>query len=301
MKRHLIAILAALLLSAGTLYAQAGTTGFSFLKVGTGSRALGMGEASVASATDPSAAYYNPASIALAGAPQILLMHREWVEGSHTDFLGATTSAGLFHAGLGVTSFAVDDIEVRTAPGAALSTFSARNAAISLSGAYDLSSALSIGASAKFLYEKIFVDDASGLAFDLGGVYRIDPAFTLGASVSNLGSVSELRNEASTLPTILRFGGAYTTGVESLDGVITGSADLVSMSAEGRSHLHVGVEAEFKKLFALRAGAQTGYEAKSISLGMGVRQGMFRFDYAYVPFSLDMGSTHTLALLFTFL
>jgi len=48
---------------------QVGQTGLAFLKLGVGGRALGMGEAYSAVATDPSGMYYNPASLALASSP----------------------------------------------------------------------------------------------------------------------------------------------------------------------------------------------------------------------------------------
>ena len=121
-------LLSVCLFAAQPLHAQAGGTGFSFLKIGIGSRALSMGDASAAAATDPSAVYYNPAALSLSDAPSILLMHQEWIQGAHTDFLGASTSAGSLHLGLGIASAGVDDIEVRTTPGPALSTFSSRNA-----------------------------------------------------------------------------------------------------------------------------------------------------------------------------
>ena len=44
-------------------YSQAGETGLSFLKLGVGGRALGMGEAYSAVAADPTAMYYNPAAM----------------------------------------------------------------------------------------------------------------------------------------------------------------------------------------------------------------------------------------------
>lgn len=300
MRRSVLLALCCLLASASFVRAQSGETGLSFLKIGVGSRALSMGEAAVAAANDPSAIYYNPAALSASSTSKILLMHREWVQGSRTDFLGASTMVGSLHLGLGVTSAAIDDIEVRAAPGPAISTFTSRNASVSLGGAYDVSTEVSIGVAGKFLYEKIFLDEASGFAVDLGGVYRAGSSLTVGASVSNLGSMNELRDESSKLPTILRFGGAYAAALDAFESIVTGSADVVSMSAEGRTHLHIGAEAEFKRTFLLRAGIQTGYEAKSFSAGVGVRQGMFQFDYAFIPFSLDLGATHTLAVLISF-
>ena len=76
-------------------FPQAGNTGFSFLKVGVGGRAMAMGEAYTAIADDPTAVFYNPADLTLASSPQVMLMHRSWIQDTQTDFLGAQTSAGV--------------------------------------------------------------------------------------------------------------------------------------------------------------------------------------------------------------
>ncbi len=85
-------------------HAQAGETGLSFLKLGVGGRALGMGEAYTAVASDPTAMYYNPAALSQTDNSQILLMHKEWIEGVKTDYLGATTTWNAFRFGVSVNS-----------------------------------------------------------------------------------------------------------------------------------------------------------------------------------------------------
>lgn len=276
--------------------AQTGAAGLSFLKLGVGARALAMGEAYSAIANDPSATYYNPAALSLAATPRILLMHKEWIQGTRTEFIGASSTTGRFSFGLGANSTSVDDIEVRTAPGPAIGTFDARNASIGLSGSYLFEPELSIGVTMKFLYEKIYVYDASGLAFDFGGVYKTPWDVTLALAVNNLGSLSELDKESSTLPTVVRGGAAYQRDLEQLDSRLTLSTDIVSFTAEQKSHVHVGAELTYKNTFSARAGYQTGYDAKGFSAGVGIRYDIVTLDYAFVPFEVDLGTTHTFSI-----
>src|SRR5580765_1234401 len=57
---------------------RAGTSSGSFLKIGVGARATGLGETFVAVANDPSAIYWNPAGLASLQRSELLLSHIEW-------------------------------------------------------------------------------------------------------------------------------------------------------------------------------------------------------------------------------
>ena len=74
----------ALLLLPGSARAQGvgservGTSGGNFLKIGVGARAVGMGEAFVAVANDPSTIYWNSAGVASLIRSEALVSHVEW-------------------------------------------------------------------------------------------------------------------------------------------------------------------------------------------------------------------------------
>jgi hypothetical protein len=71
------AALAAGLALAVALPAHATKYAAEFLKIGVGARALGMGEAYVAVADDPSAAYWNPAGLVFLRQQEVQAMHAE--------------------------------------------------------------------------------------------------------------------------------------------------------------------------------------------------------------------------------
>lgn len=294
MRMHKLII--AVLLCSSTAAAAAGASGLSFLKVGVGARALGMGEAFSAAATDPSAVYYNPAALRLARSSQLTFMHREWVQGTRAEFIGAQVMFDQLALGLGINSTSISDIEIRSTPGPAIGVFTARNASLGASAAYQVDPQLSIGVTGKLVYEKILVDEASGVAFDAGVVYTTPWDFRVAAVLSNLGSVSELRNESSKMPQLFRGGIAYDTPVGGVDGVLLLTADILSVSEESNTHLHFGGEFEYQNTFALRFGYQTGYEGKSIAAGLGVRYGLVMLDYAFVPYTNELGTTHTFSI-----
>src|SRR5437016_158316 len=57
---------------------RAGTSSATFLRIGVGARAEGMGETFVAVANDPSAIYWNPAGLASLQRTEIAESHVEW-------------------------------------------------------------------------------------------------------------------------------------------------------------------------------------------------------------------------------
>lgn len=289
---------AALLVAASYgVHAQAGKTGLSFLKLGVGGRAAGMAEAHTAMSTDASALHYNPAALRSLERANLALMHKEWIQDVRTEYLAASVPMKQFAFGFHVHSTRISDIEVRTRPGPLEAAFDAQNFAAGISLAYELNEHLDVGVTAKFLYEKIFVDEASGFGFDLGAVYKpSESRLRLGAALTNLGSMNRLQSESSKLPTAFRVGSAYAIPVDALEGTVTLAADGFSVFKEGDIRINTGAELDYKRTLALRAGYLWNSEGRGLALGFGARYTFVRFDYAFSSLAFDLGDAHTVSL-----
>lgn len=280
-----------------SLSAQNVGTGLPFLKSGIDARSSAMGEASVSLTDDHSTFFYNPASIRFAERRQLSLSHRQGFAETTSDYLGATLPGGSVTFGFSAFTTSVADIEVRQRPGEAEGTFSARNGSIGLGAAFSLSDDLAFGIGGKLLYEKIYVDEASGYGIDAGLLYRINEEFNAGVSIVNLGNMSVLRSERSVLPTTLRIGGSFSSPIaESF--TLHAAADLVKTLNDDQSHLHAGSELSYDSTVMIRAGYMSGYETRSLSFGAGVVYSIIRMDYAFVPMSGSFTPNHTLSLTF---
>ncbi|MBI5022034.1 MAG: PorV/PorQ family protein [Ignavibacteriales bacterium] len=296
MKRILFIIAASYGLMTSTSISQTGNTGLTFLKFGAGARTLAMGEAFVAVNGGPVGTYYNPATIATDATAHLLFMHNEGVQDRKTEYLASITGWNDFSFGLSVNKTSVNNIPLRQIAGDPFGMFDAQNASIGLSSAYEITSLISVGVTGKFLYEKIYVDDASGYAIDLGALYKSPWNTQFGLSISNLGSMNKLFNESTKLPLIIRAGTSYNHPFTSIPIDVRVNGDIVSFPKESKTHLHFGAETDYKNMIALRFGYQTGYETKSFSAGVGIRSSLFQFDYAYVPYKDSFGSGHIFSL-----
>lgn len=281
----------------GSLTAQEVGTGLSFLKLGVGARSIAMGEAYTAMTTDHSSLFYNPASLRFATNHELQLMHKEWIAETSSEYLGASVLGENFSYGFSALNTSVGEIEVRTKPGPAEGTFSAQNFALGLTVSFSLDAQIAVGLTGKILYEKIFIDEASGYGFDIGGSYRYSDHLMFGASVLNIGSMNPLRSQSTELPTIIRMGAAYNYS-EIDDIALVGAADVVKPLNDNYMHINAGVEATYDQLLSIRAGYKTGYSNTSLSTGFGILYGIMKFDYAFVPFSEGFNSTHTFSFSF---
>jgi hypothetical protein len=281
----------------GMINAQTIQTGLPFLKLGIGAKSIAMGEAFTAVGNDHSAFFYNPATSRTSQTNEVMLMHKEWIEETSTEYLGATIIGQDLHYGFSMLSTSITDIPVRTMPGDAQGTFSSRNFAIGLSASFSLTENIDAGITGKLLYEKIFIDEASGYGIDAGVLYKMNDYWYFGASLLNIGSMNELRSEPSKLPTTFRVGTSHVYSLSSEFSAL-GAADILKTLGDDLIHANAGVEVMYNSLLAVRAGYQTGYEFKSYSTGFGVQYGIIKFDYAFVPFTEAFTSTHTFSLSF---
>ena len=261
-----------------------------------------MGDAVTATVQGAAATYYNPAGTVVTcsscGTTQLLFTHKEWIQDTRMEFLGASVRIGPTQAiGISINTMTTSGIEIRTRPGPAEGTFTARDFSLGVSYARMMSEDLRLGATAKFLYEKILVDEANGFALDLGGQY-VTPfdGLSVGVLIANLGSMNDFRSGKMTLPALARVGPAYSLPVTTAQGIVTVEADFERVFPEKRSYVNIGGELAFQSLVAARAGYQFGSDGRGFSAGLGLRYGVFMLDYAYAPISQDLGNTHTITL-----
>ncbi len=114
MKRRLICFLLSPLVFFTPVHAQFRKYSNEFLNIGAGARGLGMGSAQVASVSDGTAGYWNPAGLTgVKDKPQVAVMHAEYFSGiGKYDFasFALPTSDKKRVIGLTALRFAVDDI-----------------------------------------------------------------------------------------------------------------------------------------------------------------------------------------------
>lgn len=295
---RLLKYIAFLSLTVSVTFSQndgAGNTGLAFLKLGITSRAISLGEAVVSSTNDASATHYNPAAMFNGSKSSLVFMHNEQVLGVRTEFLAGRFKFNKVALGFSMNNTSVDDIEVREIPGEPIGQFTAQNFAFGLSLGYKVNEMLSLGMTGKFLFEKIYVDNASGLALDIGGLYTKEN-LSIGAAISNLGSMSQLRNESTKLPASIRLGGSYSIILVGITSKLLIGVDGYKVLSGGKFHANTGAELQYKDFLALRVGYQSGYENKSITTGIGLKYKAINLDYAFVPYKYSLGSSHTITL-----
>ena len=295
-------ILIITLFLSGTMFAQTDVkSGMSFLKIGFGARNIALGDVGVISASNSTASAYNPALLTLNDNSQITLSHNSWMTDVRSEMLGAKFyMLGLPFAAY-INSSTINNIELRQKPGEALGTFNVNYFAASLSSAFNLNKSISVGGTVKFLYQGIYADEATGWAFDFGAVYKnLLDNLNLTFAVRNIGSMNQLKNDATKLPASVSAGAGYFIQRHVRNFSVELFTAVRKYIDDNNFHLHSGAEVGFKDFVFVRAGYITGYEARSYSVGLGLNWRGFNFDYAFAPFDYALGNSNIISIQYTF-
>ncbi len=335
----LILILA--LLPSTTAYAQFGgltKTGLSaatFLSIEVGPRAKAMGGAFTGRADDASALYWNPSGLAHLPTNTMIASHAEWLAEINFDFFGiALPVEGFGTIGASITSLTMPEMKVRTVfqPEGTGELFGASDLAMGLSYARALTNRFAIGATFKYIQQKIFNSTASTIAVDFGGLFRSDfRGLSFGFSISNFGGdmqlagtdtqvevdispnefgnndriFANLETEDFQLPLTLRMGLAMDV-LQTTPNRLTVAVDGV-VPNDNAQYLNVGAEYAFRDLLALRAGYRTLFledSEEGLTLGVGLHYALFAdtslgVDYSFTDFGF-LENVHEVALIIAF-
>jgi hypothetical protein len=175
------------------------TTAAPFLEIGVGSRAIGMGGAYVAMASDASAMYWNPAGISRLHALEVIFVHTDWIADISFDYAGVILPlSDLGSIGINITTLNMGEMEVRTVErqDGTGEFFDASDLAIGLSYGLNLTDRFSIGFNAKYIMQRIWKESAQGFALDIGTLYDTPiKGLRLGAAITNFGTDMKMEGE----------------------------------------------------------------------------------------------------------
>jgi len=300
-----------------------------FLRTGVGARALGMGGAHTAIASDVTAIYWNPAGLVEMDVLQLHGMHSERFAGIvNWDFLGIgiplrqqyALGVGLFR--LGVDGIPVTDLKdpdrdlgeiyldssgrrVRNVP------FTARMAsdtesALVISLAKRTSATVSFGGNIKLIRKSIDTYSAWGIGFDVGILMHVSPSVRLGCVLMD-GTSTLVAWEGGRKEMIrprLKFGGGadlHFAGfcfTPALD-ILFGFDDRGSASQFNAGRIDMDLCGGFEMMYADRIVIRSGSDRGRFTAGAGLRVSAFHVDYGFSHHS-DLGAIHRVSVTLLF-
>jgi len=300
------------------------------LKVGVGARQTALGSAVTSMTGDATNMFWNPAGTVLKNDQmQVSFTHNNWIASLKQEALAATYKLeGIGTIGLGVMSFGIsgitadrdiypgsaDELRGQEIDAVTSDTYDYQDLLVQATYSRYIMDKLAIGATAKFINEKIDDQNATAVAFDLGSVYHIGVLdWSIGARISNLGSDMKYYDFNHPIPLTFSMGTSLTPIKLGSTSVMM-AVDLVKPQ-DGQQFYYTGLEVNTSDMIYLRAGWKVNYSYfglagdaidEGIKSGGNARDGVrtslekgslgagFRFpmdeyvvslDYAYTVFS----------------
>ncbi|MDP6936276.1 MAG: PorV/PorQ family protein [Candidatus Marinimicrobia bacterium] len=299
-----------LLITVGYAVDKTGTSAAKFLSIKSGSRAMGMGGAFTAVATDGSTMAWNPAGIARLNGNTYYMEHSKWLVDIYHNYLGFTFKNGSHSAwGMNYIALGMPEMQVtRYGEENTGETFRAGSWALGITWAVNLTHRFSIGFNGKYIRETISRSYVNGAALDVGTLFNTIYGPVLGMSISHFGPKmqmqgadllvttddvsnnpdinADLSTEKFNLPLTLRFG---ISNIHNFDSItLLWAVDAVS-PMDNAEYVNTGLEIMFFNRAYLRSGLSSLFLPNSesvLNLGAGVELNLFghhglQLDYAY--------------------
>lgn len=293
-----------------------GTAGGQFLRIPVGARAVALGKAYSAIATDGSAAFWNPAGIMRTpGRKNYFASHTEYVADINLEYLSAHLRRQNFGFALTMGILNSGDI-MRTdefhQEGTG-ETFNANQFFMGFTLARAMTDRFSIGGTVKYYQENLDEYQIKSVLADLGILYFVGLGDTrVGFSVRNFGS--DLRPGGSppampdgyvpaqdfqsfAAPTVGTFGAARTWGLSENLSLLT-TADF-NHPSDFKESFRMGSELGVRGMLFLRMGYETSRDVGGFAAGFGLQlkrtRYLVRLDYAYSDQG-NFGTVHQVSL-----
>lgn len=293
---------------------KVGTSAASFLGIGVGPRAMGMGSAYTAVAEDASIIYWNPGGISRLDKSEALFSKTDWLVNTNLQLmatvikLNADYSIGLYFTNLDYGETEITDLEHQQGTG---QYWSASDIAAGLSFARNLTDRFSFGFTGKYISQQVYNSSASSFAVDLGLLYRtLAEKIKIGMSISNFGAdmtidgkdlyrkidldpdsqghneaiVAKLKTDNWPLPLFFRVGTAITL-FQNKNGNVLASMEAF-IPSDDVEMINLGLEAKVRDRVYLQIGYKgfgntSGEEGLTFGAGTKLYAGGFDIQIQY--------------------
>ena len=309
--RRVVLVCTLLLLASGRAAAQelgeqrVATSMLTFLKIGLGARAVGMGEAFTPVADDATTMFWNPAGLALLDGRRVHVTHTEWPADINYEAVFLTMPAPWLRGGMGlqVASLRTElDFTTEQEPLPHGRTFTFSDLLIAGGYARELTDRFAFGFNIKYVREDLGSEvggsAVNSWAADVGTIFRLPyRSFRMTMAWSNIGpdfqppggflggddAQREVRYQSFSPASTFAFGAAMEPIVNSHYRLLT--SVQFDHPADTRELLKGGAELWFEETLALRAGWNPRSQEMKFSAGFGLRGSLggnaLRLDYAY--------------------
>jgi len=282
-----------------TLTLLKANSGFVLLKMDTDPAAAGLAGCEYLKISNRSALQYNPAALLHPKQTLFAAGYSKYLEDGQTGFVSGATDTGYGNIGLDISWLNFGNMDGREKPSEEPQyTFDAGYLNISAGYAYSFFEKLQLGISGKYLIEKIEFESANGFAVSSGiKLVNLPQNSSFSLSVQNIGTMNELHNEATILPSTIEAGAGYSYDIN--DFTLFGAVKSSYLLEDEQNLLNCGLELGYKKQFFVRGGYRFDQEGLPLTLGLGLNYSGFGFDYSFSEFADDFGQIHTLGLSYT--
>ncbi len=289
---------------------RVGTSSATFLRIGIGARATGLGESFVAVANDPSAIYWNPAGLASLQRSEVLLSHIDWPADIHYEHVAYVEPVQRLGGSLafqfGMLTTSMDETDELHPYGTGRS-FTYSDLIAGAAYARRWTDKLLVGAGLKWMREDLGSDVGgpitNAMLVDIGSIYYLGyGSVRIATALSNFGSqlrpkdpntgsgewVSPVTGEHRAYdsfdpPMVFRYGLAFEP-IETSQNRITTSIEA-NQPSDNALIIKAGGEWSWRRQLALRAGYNFNSDELKFSAGAGIYTGIgggqVSFDYAY--------------------
>ncbi|UCE04801.1 MAG: hypothetical protein JSW07_14405 [bacterium] len=295
----------------------------SFLRMGLGARALGMGSAFTAIADGPETAYYNPAGVPFLENRQLMASYRFLSLDRNFNFVGFSQSIKPkvdpdsnerpFNGGLAISWIhaGVDKIDGRGLNGQHIGEFSNSENAFALTFGLSPIDIIGIGLTAKVLYNRLpnMGNDDSAVSdfsfgMDLGILIKPIPFLSVGFIVKDLNAKYDWKTDKvweKDIDKIDRFPRTYRGGIAinwPYQWLIF-AFDIEKNNKQDAKYFF-GIEALPISKIALRAGLNNGSFSGGAGYTFKILNRNAQIQYALVTKKYDVASEHIFSWLFEF-